>query len=102
MNYAYTDKLFELTDRMDKVRRDVEARMHPWGARESTHTGDPVYDKKEPFLDAFEQLADAPYPIALAEGIVRSWLETKPVIYDTELIVGVNRPQRRFYEHFTW
>ena len=102
MNYAYTDKLFELTDRMDKVRRDVEARMHPWGARESTHTGDPVYDKKEPFLDAFEQLADAPYPIALAEGIVRSWLETKPVIYDTELIVGVNRPQRRFYEHFSW
>ena len=102
MNYAYTDKLFELTGRMDKVRRDVEARMRPWGARESTHTGYPVYDKKEPFLDAFEQFADAPYPIALAEGIVRSWLETKPVIYDTELLVGVNRPQRRFYEHFSW
>jgi len=101
MNYAYTDKLFKLTDRMSKIRADVEARMKPWGARESTHTGG-AYDKKEPFLDAFEDLADAPYPVALAEGIVRSWLETEPVIYESELLVGINRPQRRFYEHFSW
>lgn len=86
---------------MQGVRSAALGRMGTYNDREGTAGLAP--DGKTPFLDAFEALEGrATYAEALAEGIVRSWLETEPVLYEGEIIVGTPRATRPLVEHFSW
>lgn len=89
------------TERMERVHTDILSRLRPRDAREFTYI-DPVPPVGNPFADVFEQMSDAPYVIALAHAIVRSWLETPCVIYPHEAVVGITRPTYPVLEHFSW
>lgn len=101
MNYTYTDKKFEFSPEMRRVIDEVEPRLFSRDEREGTFSG-PVYDGKEPFLDVFEEMPDAPYSEVLANAIVRSWTDSAPAVLPGEIIVGTTRPHRRFAEHFSF
>ncbi|MBQ8523692.1 MAG: hypothetical protein IJ457_03630 [Clostridia bacterium] len=101
MNYTYLDKKYELSPEMQRVVDEVEPRMFDRNMREGTFTGAP-YDCREPFLDVFEEMPDAPYAIALAHAIVRSWTTSTIAVLPGEIIVGTTRPFRRFAEHFSY
>lgn len=88
--------------RMEKVRDQVLSRLKPRDTREDTFTAETEADGKNPFLDVFEEMPDAPYVICLAHAIVRSWEVTPVIIHPDEAIVGVTRPLYPFLEHFSW
>ncbi|MBQ7379028.1 MAG: hypothetical protein IJW70_05035 [Clostridia bacterium] len=94
------DKLI-FTDRMAHVHADILPRLRHRDAREGTFI-DPVPPVGNPFADVFEEMPDAPYVIALAHAIVRSWLDTPCVIYPHEAVVGITRPTYPILEHFSW
>lgn len=88
--------------RMQKVEKDIRARLRDWQAREDTFIEPIPLEGKNPFADVFEEMPDAPYVIAQAHGIVRSWLTMPPVIYPDEVVVGITRPIYPAIEHFSW
>lgn len=90
------------TDRLKKVEEGVRARLRPRNSREFTLIDPIPADGKNPFADVFEEMADAPYVIALAHAIVRSWLDMPCIIYPNEAIVGITRPSYPIMEHFSW
>ena len=100
-NYKSTDEKYILSPEAQRIfeltlTRDVGNRD-----RESSWTNENI-DGKEPFLDVFSEMKGEPYDIKLAHAIVRSWTETEPLIYPGDIIVGVTRPRRFVYEHFSW
>ena len=95
------DKL-EFTDRFKRVEAGVRARLRPRDPREFTLIEPIPTNGKNPFADVFEQMPDAPYVIALAHAIVRSWLDMPCVIYPDEAVVGITRPTYPIMEHFSW
>jgi len=101
MNYTYLDKKYVPSPEMQRVIDELEPRLFPRDSREGTFTGGP-YDGKEPFLDVFEEMPDAPYAVALATAIVRSWTESRIAVLPGEILVGTARPNRRFVEHFSF
>ncbi|MBR5447689.1 MAG: hypothetical protein IKV40_04620 [Clostridia bacterium] len=101
MNYTYRDKKLELSEQVKAVVAEVEPRLFPRDNREDTRTG-AGFDGKTPFIDAFEEKADAPYSEALATGIAYSWTQSAPIVLPGELIVGTTRPNRMMMEHFSY
>ncbi len=100
--YKNIDEKLQFTDRFKKVEKGVRARLRPRAPREFT-TIDPIpTNGKNPFADVFEEMPDAPYVIALAHAIVRSWLDMPCVIYPHEAVVGITRPTYPIMEHFSW
>lgn len=95
------DEKYVFSNRIEKLYSDLLVRVLPNRMREDTHTN-PDVDGKEPFLDVFDEMQGEAYDIKLAHAIVRSWLETEPKIYKGDIILGVTRPQRFVYEHFSW
>lgn len=91
---------YSFSPEVERVWQGLLPREHSNRAAEGTWTNDNI-DGKTPFLDAFEKYDGEPYEICLAHGIVNSWLETEPIIYDGDIIVGVTRPRRVVYEHFS-
>lgn len=71
MNYTYTDKKLEFSPEVQAVIDEVVPRLCSRDDRENTRTG-AEFDGKTPFIDAFEQLPDAPYSEAYATGIAYS------------------------------
>ena len=90
---------FEFTGRVRRIYEGVLERLKPNRVREETWTGFP-FDGRTPFEDAFEKYRDEPYPVKAAYGIVASWLETAPVFFEDDILVGFPRPMRKVYEHF--
>ncbi len=95
------DKL-QFTDRFKKVEAGVRARLRLRDPREFTLIDPIPTNGKNPFADVFEEMPDAPYVIALAHAIVRSWLDMPCVIYPHEAVVGITRPTYPLMEHFSW
>ena len=76
-DYRSTTEKLEFSPRMEKVREKILERVRPYGAREGTVTCPvDVDDMGNPFRDEFVENPDKPYVINLANGIVRSWMET--------------------------
>lgn len=91
---------YSFSPNMQRVYDDLKARVKPHGSRESTVTGPDKLNGTTPFIDAFEQY-DV-YELALAHGIVNSWLYQEPVIHPGDMIVGVPRPWLPIKEHFSY
>lgn len=102
MDYKSLEQKMIFSQRMSTVRDDILTRLKPNRDRELTKTGTLEAEGKNPFLDVFREMQDAPYVIALAHGIVRSWMVTPKVIFRREAIVGVTRPWYPILEHFSW
>ncbi len=100
-DYRNTEKMIELSERIRKIDAEARPRFRSQGTREATMTG-PENDGKIPFLTAFEELPDAPYVVCLAQGIVNSWLMSDPIVYDEDILIGTQRPNRVMEEHFSW
>ncbi len=96
------DEKLQFTDRIKKVESGVRARLRPRDPREFTLIDPIPTNGMNPFADVFEEMPDAPYVIALAHSIVRSWLCMPCVIYPHEAIVGITRPTYPLMEHFSW
>lgn len=90
---------YSFTPNMQRVYDDLKARVLPHGNREGTNTG-PENNGKTPFIDAFEKYDT--YELALAHGIVASWMESPVVIHPGDMIVGVPRPWLPIHEHFSY
>ena len=101
LKYSNSNEIFKFSERMEKVHAEIKPRVHNFHAREDTHTSPASADGKNPFVDAFAENPDAPYIIALAHGIVRSWMVTPFMIFKNEAIVGITRPIYPVYEHFS-
>ncbi len=102
-DYRSTTEKLEFSPRMEKVREKILERVRPYGAREGTVTCPvDVDDMGNPFRDEFVENPDKPYVINLANGIVRSWMETPFVIFKDEAVVGITRPWFPIREHFSW
>ena len=101
MKFSSAEEHIRFTPFIEALRDATFSRAKPNRVREATFTG-PAPDGKTPFLDAFERMSDAPYAICLAHGIVDSWMESPILIYPTDLLVGVPRPLRVLFEHFSW
>ena len=100
-NYRNPDEKIVFSGRMQRVYDDILLRLKPNRAREMTHVST-LEPEGNPFLDVFREMPDAPYVIALANGIVRSWEATPRLIFPCEAIVGVTRPWYPIREHFSW
>ncbi len=101
-DYRALDEKLQYTARMQRVSDAVEPRLLPYGRREGTNTSPVGTEGKNPFLDVFEEMPDAPLVIAQAHAIVRSWMVTPCVIYPDEAVVGITRPFYPIREHFHW
>ena len=92
----------KFTPRMQAVQADIKSRLRKRDLRENTFIDPIPLNGANPFADVFEEMPDAPYVIALAHSIVRSWLSMPPVIYADEVVVGITRPTYPLMEHFSW
>lgn len=101
-DYTRTDEKFAFTPRMAKVKADIMPRLLPQEKREFTVCNLCEPDGKNPFLDVFREMPDAPHVIAHAHAIVRSWMVTPAMIFPGEAIVGIPRPGYPMMEHFSW
>ncbi len=101
-DYKRTDIKLEFTPRMAAVREDILPRLLPQGAREGTACNLVESGDKNPFLDVFLEMPDAPHVIAHAHGIVRSWMVTPAIIFPHEAVVVIPRPWYPMREHFSW
>lgn len=100
--YQDADRLLMFTPRIRAVEQAIRPRLRRWKLREDTLIDPVPLEGRNPFADVFEEMPDAPYVIALAHAIVRSWLETPCVIYPDEAVVGITRPTYPLLEHFSW
>ncbi len=101
-DYRSADDKLTFSPRMQRVRGDILRRLKPNQMREMTHVSLQEPAEGNPFPDVFRELPDAPYVIALARGIVRSWEIAPKTIFPGEAIVGVTRPWYPIREHFSW
>ena len=101
-DYTSVTERLVLSQRMERVYKQVLPRLRPWQDRESTFCSELEPEGKNPFLDVFLENPHTPYVINLANAIVRSWLVTPVVIHRDEALVGVTRPAYPFIEHFSW
>lgn len=101
-DYKNKEEKFGFSDRMAKVRSDILPRLLSQNERENTVCNLCDDGGRNPFLDVFREMPDAPHVIAHAEGIVRSWLTTPAVIFPNEAVVGIPRPHYPMTEHFSW
>ena len=100
-DYKMIDTQLEFSERIKLVHSNILTRLKPRDDREDTWTSPVGPNGKDPMLDAFEEAPDAPYVICLANGIVRTWLETPCVIFPNEAVVGITRPEYPLLEHFS-
>ena len=100
--YRNAEKKLNFTPRMQVVEKDIRARLRLRNDRELTYIEPIPLDGRNPFADVFEEMPEAPYVIALAHAIVRSWLDMPCVIYPQEAVVGITRPTYPIIEHFSW
>lgn len=92
---------FAFSPRMAAVHAEVKPRVKEFRLREDTWCSPVEAGDRNPFADVFEEMPDAPYVIALAHGIVRSWLVTPRVILPGEALAGITRPIYPVHEHFS-
>lgn len=103
INFKSTTEKLNLSPRMEAVKNDILKRVFPNRPREDTACCPVKVDNMtNPFLSEFEEHPDTPYVINLANGIVRSWMETPFVIFANEAVVGITRPDFEMVEHFSW
>lgn len=100
-DYRSTAERFEYSFDLEMLYSELQKRIKPNRVREMTETG-PVPDGKTPFMDVFREFKNEPYAVKLAKAIVRSWLDCEPVILDGSYLMGFPRPQRPFFEHFSY
>ena len=100
--YRDTNQKLEFTPRMQTVQADIRSRLRLRDDREKTYIDPIPLSGRNPFADVFEEMPNAPYVIALANAIVRSWLDMPCVIYPQEAVVGITRPTYPIIEHFSW
>ncbi len=100
-NLHSTEEKYRFSSEAELIFEETLKREVPNREKEETWSNTEL-DGKTPFLDVFEEMADEPYDIRLANAIVRSWLETNPRIYPGDIVLGVARPRRFVYEHFSW
>ncbi len=101
-NYRSTEEKLVFSPRMERVYKDVLTRLKGNRDREGTETSPVEPEGRDPFVDVFEEMPDAPLVIAQAHGIVRSWMVTPFLIFRDEPLVGITRPNYRNIEHFHW
>lgn len=102
LKYTMIDEKLAFSERMKLVHENVLSRLCDRDTREGTSTSPAPFNGQNPFADVFEEMPDAPYVIALANGIVRSWLVTPVMIFPHEAIVGITRPRYPLLEHFSF
>ena len=95
------DERFEYSERLNTVYSGMKERIRTNRYREDTLTGTPP-DGKEPFIDVFLETRGEPFPIRIAKAIVRSWTESEIPIYEGDLLIGTQRPERIVREHFSF
>jgi len=100
-DYRSTKGKFEYSERLDAIYSDVVKRMRTNRFREDTLTGTPP-DGKEPFIDVFLETRGEPFPTRIAKAIVRSWMVSEIPIYEGDLLIGCQRPERIVREHFSF
>ncbi len=100
-DYRCIEKKIDFTDRMESVLEQVRGRAMTSLSREDTKCSPVQADGKNPFVDVFREMPEAPYVIAYAQGIVRSWMVTPVLIFPQEAIVGITRPIYPIIEHFS-
>ena len=100
-DYRNTNEKLVFTDRMEKVREEILGRVLKFQKREDTHCSPAPESDANPFVDVFNEMPDAPYVIALAHGLVRSWMCTPFMIFKNEALVGITRPIYQVHEHFS-
>lgn len=101
-NYKSTEEKLVFSPRMERVYRDVLTRLKENREREKTETSPVGTEGRDPFLEVFEEMPDAPLVIAQAYAIVHSWMITPFLIFRDEPLVGITRPEYRNIEHFHW
>ena len=101
-DYGSIKETYVFSDRMERVYRGVLSRLRPNREREDTKTCPVEIENQNPFADVFEEMPDAPYVLALANAIVRSWEMTPKLIFPGEAVVGITRPDFPILEHFSW
>lgn len=99
MNYSSLEP-YVFSPKLQQIRDDLLGRVRCRDDREMTYTNH-AYDGKTPFLDAFERYANDPYIVKLAHAIADSWLVSETVVYPGDILVGLPRPIRPVYEHFS-
>ncbi|MBQ2729354.1 MAG: hypothetical protein IJF69_01115 [Clostridia bacterium] len=100
-NYKSTEEKFEYSERLNTVYEDMLKRLRTNRFREDTLTGTPP-DGKEPFIDVFLETRGEPFPTRIAKAIVRSWMESEIPIYEGDILIGTQRPERIVREHFSF
>ncbi|MBQ8914603.1 MAG: hypothetical protein IJ046_00330, partial [Clostridia bacterium] len=101
LDYRSCEEKFEYSERVERVRADVFKRMRTNRFREDTLTGT-APDGKEPFVDIFLETRGEPFPSRIAKAIVRSWMVSEVPIYEGDLLIGCQRPERIVREHFSF
>lgn len=100
-DYRSTEEMLNFSPALAVLSESVVARLKPQRVREGTWTG-PVRTANS-YIGCFRAYAGRSFmPECLAQGIVDSWLTAPVIIYEEDLLVGVPRPQRPLYEHFSW
>ncbi|MBQ6551161.1 MAG: hypothetical protein IJL78_07125 [Lachnospiraceae bacterium] len=102
MNYTGIDEKITLSPRMEKVLASIRARVKGYYDLEDTHSSQIAAGSRNPIYDEFREHPDTCYVINLANGIVRSWMETPVMIYPDEAVSGITRPIYPVMEHFSW
>lgn len=100
-DYRSCNEKFEYSKRLNTVYTDMLKRLRLNRFREDTLTGTPP-DGKEPFIDVFLETRGEPFGIRIAKAIVRSWMESEIPIYDGDVLIGTQRPERIVREHFSF
>lgn len=100
-DYRSTEEKFEYSPRLNTVYEGMLKRLRTNRFREDTLTGT-APDGKEPFIDVFLETRGEPFPIRIAKAIVRSWTESEIPVYEGDLLIGTQRPERIVREHFSF
>lgn len=101
-DYKSTTEKLEFTPRIKRSYEEVIPRLKNNREREVTYTSPVGTEGRQPFLDVFREMPDAPHVIAHAHAIVRSWMVSPKIIFRDEAIVGITRPVYSVIEHFSW
>ena len=101
-DYRSVEQPIPFSERVEAIRQNILPRLRKRNQREGTHIEPIDSGNRNPMADAFEEMPDAPYVIALAHGIVRTWLDTPCLIYPHEAVVAITRPVYPIMEHFSF
>lgn len=101
IDYRSCEEKFEYSPRLFGVYEDMLKRLRTNRFREGTWTGSKP-DGKTPFLDVFKETSGEPYAIRIAKAIVRSWMVSEIPVFEGDLLIGFQRPERPLHEHFSF